>query len=304
MEPARLLDPRLWFTTNPIARALVLSLALHLVLLSAIEGAARLRLLEWMQRGSSTAQQFIRSVPPAEQEPMNLTFIEVDPVDASPEVPNDAKYYAARNTQAANPEVVIDSSQANIEGSQDKVPRTFDSLQPSPVTAAPPPEPQQAETPPPAGDIAMIQPEEAAPRRPRTVAEALAQRGQRDARAMNQEGGVARRGSISLVDAIGSPLGEYDRILVDAIDRRWKQILRNSQVLMLQGKVEVEFRLNSNGQVTHVKILNTEVGEMLAVYCRRAVSDPSPYPPWPGDLQRLIAKPHRDIKVTFHYEYY
>ena len=65
----------------------------------------------------------------------------------------------------------------------------------------------------------------------------------------------------------------------------------------------LEFRLHSDGRVSELKVLETEVGDVLALYCQKAISDPSPYAPWPNEMRRMIAKDYRLITFTFYYEF-
>jgi hypothetical protein len=59
--------------------------------------------------------------------------------------------------------------------------------------------------------------------------------------------------------------------------------------------------MHYDGRVTDLKILEQEVGEILALYCRKAISDPAPYAPWPNDMRRMIGKDVRDVRITFFY---
>lgn len=67
------------------------------------------------------------------QEP--AIFIEVDPSQATDTAPIKPKYYAAQNTIASNPDTRLDTDQPKIDGSQNKVIRSFSApRQPTPLT--------------------------------------------------------------------------------------------------------------------------------------------------------------------------
>ena len=87
--------------------------------------------------------------PPPEEPPMpQLTFVDVDPAQAS-EPPKDAKFYSAVSTRAANPDTKIESNVPKIDGKQEQFAKVTEVAKPLPP-AEPPPTPQpKAPTPPP-----------------------------------------------------------------------------------------------------------------------------------------------------------
>lgn len=281
------------------------------------------------------------SVPEMQQqsEPP-LMFIEVDPAASQEKAPDQAKYYSTANTSASNPDLA-DTKTPRVRGKQDKVPRTIDITEPAPQISKPEPKPKsQAEVmqprfepqpdqpdakeevePLPAqrkiGDEDMRvaeklkdreqKPREAArppeqSRRPRTLAEARAQKGLIPGPRMTQEGGVRRLSIGSNLDVKASPFGSYDAAFIAAVQSRWYQLLDEREFTRDQtGKVILEFRLNSDGRITAMKVEEAEVTEMLAWFCQRAVLDPAPYMPFPNDLRRLLNKDYREVRFTFYY---
>lgn len=259
-----------------------------------------------------------------------LVFVDVDPSLATPEAPPDAKYYSSQSTRAANPEAVtIETGQPLIDGTQTRVPKTFDTLRPAPPQAVVQPQP---ETPEPAKEelnpaqpgsqrtegntmIAKAQPQ-AAPRtdkragegqesekreRPRTLLAAKMQKGMIQGEKMRQTGGTQRRGTVAL-DVKGTPFGAYDAAIVAAIQKRWYDLLdERSTGVERAGKVIVEFRLNHTGTVNDVRVNETTVGDYLALLCQKAIEDPAPYPQWPSDMRRLNRSDFREVRFTFYY---
>ncbi len=65
----------------------------------------------------------------------------------------------------------------------------------------------------------------------------------------------------------------------------------------------VEFRLHSDGYVTDVRILETNVGEMQSLFCQRAIEKPAPFARWPDAMQKELGRNNRLLKFTFYYEY-
>jgi len=237
------------------------------------------------------------------QEEAPLLFVEVTPEQATPEPPKDPKFYSFANSQAANPDASVDTGVPKIDGTQDKVPKTFDTLRPQaePLQPAPPPEPEETEPSPrdlTVGEAPPVKPPKQ--ERPRTVAQAQLQQGIIAGPRMRQDGGVKRRGVVSL-DTKATPFGAYDAAVIAAIQKRWYDLLEDSTAAPKSGKVILEFRMHSDGHITGLKVVDQDVGEIRALYCWKAVSDPAPYAPWPSDMLRVFDKGYRDVRFTFYY---
>jgi hypothetical protein len=65
--------------------------------------------------------------------------------------------------------------------------------------------------------------------------------------------------------------------------------------------VVLEFKLYQGGQVTQMKVLKSTVGEYLSLLSQKAVLDPSPFAPWPGEMRKQIAGDSRTMTLTFNY---
>lgn len=172
-------------------------------------------------------------------------------------------------------------------------------LKPTEVAAAK--EPKPADPVEPLATQAPVTPAPAAPpkTRPKNLAQARQQSGIAGEQ-MKQDGGVRRPGKLA-VDAKATPFGEYDAALIRAVQERWYYLLDNAAVSARSGKVVLQFNLKFDGTVTDLKVRETEVGEVLALLCERAVSDPSPYPRWPLDMHRLVGGNIRPVTFTFLY---
>jgi hypothetical protein len=293
-----------------------------------------------------TAQKFETTPPrpdqvlPEPEKQMPMLFIEVDPTQSATEDPKKAKYYAAQNSLAANPDTKMDTDQPKIEGRQTEIIRTFDAARsqpkPMPLQATPPPQPKveaqpekrktvenprdqrtkPSEQPPQErGGLDMLrppqnlQPQQAAqkdtPReRPKTLAEAKAR--ESDYRPagekMKQDGGVKRFATGSTLQAIGTPVGRYDAIIIDAIKNAWLSMVEDNPTIARQGRVEVFFRLHSNGRISDLRINSTSVDTIQTAYCQIAIEKPSPFPPWPEEVKREFRATYRDVTFNFHYQ--
>ncbi|MCB1126867.1 MAG: hypothetical protein KDM81_10245 [Verrucomicrobiae bacterium] len=189
---------------------------------------------------------------------------------------------------------------------------------PPEVAADPPSEPEPAP-----GDLAMAQPrpvlstqmtpglphrQTPEPRpRPRTLAEAYARLGLNPDSAMvgrklKQDGGVKRFSIESSLAVQASPLGDYDRVFVAAVQECWYQLLNEQRYSLDRvGRVILKFRLTREGRITNLTVEDSDVGEIYTTICQYALTKPSPYAEWPPDLVRLVGADYRDIRFTFYY---
>ncbi|MBI1839830.1 MAG: hypothetical protein HYR88_03130 [Verrucomicrobia bacterium] len=163
----------------------------------------------------------------------------------------------------------------------------------------PPPPKETLSTSPPSPATQPQQPPPPPKQRPRTLAQARQDAGIVGEK-MRQDGGVRRPGKLA-VDAKATPFGEYDAALIRAVQERWYYLLDNTALSTRSGKVVLQFNLKFDGTVTDMKVKETEVGEVLALLCERAVGDPSPYPRWPLDMHRMIGGNVRPVVFTFLY---
>ena len=143
---------------DPLTRAFAISLLLHF---AGIAGVELGRQLGWWDRSLfsallkhdllrevvKTAEQraelqkkFLQQQPPPEAE---LTFVDVDPSQAAPEPPKNAKYYSRANTVASNLSQDEQKDTPKINGKQDKVPKSTDVPRVAPK--APEPTPPQTQ---------------------------------------------------------------------------------------------------------------------------------------------------------------
>jgi hypothetical protein len=245
-------------------------------------------------------------------------FLDVNPDQATPEPPKNTKYYAVRNSHAANPDADKNSKQPKLNGKQTDIPNTKDvprvpntKMQSTP--APQPPSQIKMAMPPPsmlqAGDLKLAKLETSpeknnSPPRPRTLAEAHAQQqtSLKPQIQMQQNGGTQRQSHIASQDALVTPFSDYDNKFIDAVQSRWYQLL-DSQKFALDrfGQVTLRFRLNYDGSISDMEVLQNTVGELLGYVCQEAVSDQSPFIAWPSDMRRKIGANYREMTFTFYY---
>ena len=318
-ETSLRLDRREW---TRLAGALGLSLALHLLGYGGYELGKKAGLWQawhwpvWLQKHKTPAQ-LAKEKQAALPTEVPLMFVDVSSEQAVAEPPKDAKYYSSKNSRATNPDADQDSDIPKISGKQTDVIKTEDA-QRSHVTPLQPnfqqaEHEQQAEEAKPRqapGDLALMKPDTnlrpekgaAEKPKPRTVTEAKSrQQNQIPGQKMKQDGGVKRRLEISGLDAKATLFGAYDAAFIAAITQHWYDLLdKYNYTFDRSGKVVVQFRLNYDGRITDMKLVESSVGQVHALICQRAVLEPAPYEHWPSDLRRM-AGDSREVQFTFYY---
>lgn len=280
---------------------------------------------------NSKNQTHISKLLTQEEETLQLTFVEVDPRSVPADPPKNAKFYSSASSKAANPVAAqADSQNPKIDGTQKSVPKTITAVKVEPISSDPrtqlatPTQPTLQPQPKPISTEAQVNPGnlnpeklnptplqpliEGAPNiqlpssRPRTLAQAKANKGIIEGAAMQLDGGVRRMALDSSLDVKGSPFGAYDAAFIAAVQSRWYTLLDQRDMVRNQtGKVVIDFRLNKDGRIIDLNIATTEVSETLGWICQRAILDPAPYAAFPSDLRRLLNSDLRDVRFTFFY---
>jgi len=306
--------------------AVIISLAVHLAGYGGYELNKRYAFLSkivlpsWLQKALAEVKKFDEPKIPTPPDDTPLTFIEVPANIATPTPPPNAKYYSDKNTVAGNPNPDKDTGVPKIDGTQTEMIRTEDVLQPrrekpQPVAQqAPEPHPDEHAAPrtaQPVGDLVMANPElnprqdtgTAEKPRPRTIAEALARQPENTlvGRKMKTDGGVGLVRLDAGFDTAATPFGAYDQALIDAVQDRWYALIGPTYDGRGHGKVVISFRLNDDGTITDAKVLDSNVDEILSIYCQKAITDPSPFDKWTREMRLKWPRQYRDLKFTFYY---
>ena len=299
---------RLEFTR--LGWALAISLVVHVIFWGGYAAgkhfdlARKLHLPRWVQRVMAPPPVQAKP-PPQSREP--YMFINVQEYQSVPNPPKDAVHYSDRNAIAANPEETKDLNVPKVEGEKNEQQtledatrrKQYDQLMPDPPKPEPEPQPKLS---PGTMTVAKVdlQPQQA-PKRPRTIKEALLQKNQMPGRKSQSEGGAAKRGHLSH-DVRVTGFGAYDRMFIDAVTERWYDLLDNlSYDSYRQGKVQVQFTLNYRGEITDMSVIENTVSEMLSLMCEKAIRDPAPFGEWTREMRLAVGEDSRRITFTFFY---
>jgi outer membrane biosynthesis protein TonB len=139
------------------------------------------------------------------------------------------------------------------------------------LTKRPTPQPQTSTTPQPAAKAAPQQP-------------ASAYRPERQKTRIG--GNISNRG-ISSVNALGTPLGRYQKIVTDAIGSRWYAYTQSRLDLINVGTLTVHFYVDRSGKIKNLKVIANTSNEAFANVCLQSILDAN-LPPIPDDVAATL----------------
>ena len=99
-------------------------------------------------------------------------------------------------------------------------------------------------------------------------------------------GNITNRG-ISSVNALGTPLGHYEKILKDSIGSRWYAYVDQKRDLINIGTLQLRFYVDRSGRVKNLKITENTSNESFANVCLQSVLE-AHLPPIPDDVASTL----------------
>src|SRR5437899_5005645 len=99
-------------------------------------------------------------------------------------------------------------------------------------------------------------------------------------------GDITNRG-ISAVNALGTALGRYQKIVADSIGSRWYAYVDQKRDLISIGTLQLRFYVDRSGRVKNLKITENTSNESFANICLQSVLE-SQLPPIPDDLANTL----------------
>jgi outer membrane biosynthesis protein TonB len=251
---------------------------------------------------------------PAPAAPKNSMFMETDESRKSAEQPKDKTFESNANSIGASqlpatgsmplpsqqgrdrPSVDLETHQYSL-GSQGAQPQ-------SSVAPKATPEPSVAPTPQPTpvakkDEFAMLtstptpamQPTPATtPQRPNSAYRAMKEQ-------THLSGRITTRG-ISSVNAIGTPLGRYQKWLFDAIGSRWYSRVDQYRDLVSIGTARLVFWVDRSGKVKNLKLVENTSNEAFANVCIQSVQE-AKLPPMSEDLAATLPPEGLEVDIPF-----
>jgi hypothetical protein len=267
---------------------------------------------------------FSKAVATEEDKPAELTIVDLPP--ATPAVQKNSMFIENDETKQSAPpkEKTFESNANSVAASQ--IPPTGEAPVPSqegkdrpavdlethdyslanqgarPQMSAPPqqtpsvaPSAQPSSTPIP-DQLAMLRPTPtpavqpsvaAKPQPPRSVYRPLKEQ-------TRISGSISNRG-ISSVNALGTPLGRYEKILKDAIGSRWYAYMEARRDLTTIGTLQVHFFIDRTGRVKNLKITENTSNEAFANICLQSILE-AQLPPIPDDVAASLPSEGLEIE--------
>jgi hypothetical protein len=268
---------------------------------------------------------------PMEEKPVELTFVDLSPVPLVPknsafietdeskksvEPPNEKTFESNANSIAASELPATGEAPLPSQTGKDRplvdlethaYSLQMNGAQPQPGAAPqensrPSPSPQSTVQPPPltaAEQFAMLTAEPNPEVNP-SVAPASAQ-ARSSYRAYKERtrisGRITSRG-ISSVNALGTPLGRYMKILLDAVGSRWYAFIDQKRDLINIGTTRVVFVVDRSGRVNNLKVIENTANEASANVCIQSIQE-AQLPPIPDDLADTLPSEGLDMDIPF-----
>ena len=85
------------------------------------------------------------------------------------------------------------------------------------------------------------------------------------------------------MNALGTPLGRYEKILKDSIGSRWYNYMDQRRELANIGTLQVHFFIDRSGHIKNLKITENTSNEAFANICLQSILE-AQLPPIPEDL--------------------
>src|SRR5215831_4431546 len=99
-------------------------------------------------------------------------------------------------------------------------------------------------------------------------------------------GNITNRG-ISSVNALGTPLGRYQKIVADSIGSRWYTYVDQKRDLISIGTLHLQFVIDPSGRVKNLKVTENSSNEAFASVCVQSVLE-AHLPPIPPEVAQSL----------------
>src|SRR5204862_2028259 len=110
-------------------------------------------------------------------------------------------------------------------------------------------------------------------------------------------GSISNRG-VSAGDAIGTPLGQYKKMLYDAVGSRWYLYVGRQRDLISIGTLRLLFSVDRNGHPQNLKVVENSSNEAFANVCLQSVMEIQ-LPPIPEDVASTLPSEGLDEEISF-----
>jgi outer membrane biosynthesis protein TonB len=110
-------------------------------------------------------------------------------------------------------------------------------------------------------------------------------------------GNISKRG-VASVNAVGTPLGRYQKSVFDAIGARWYKLCDENRDRVDIGIVHVQFVVTPDGKIGDIKITNGGTSASFTNLCLQSVQEANPGP-IPDDVIAVLPPEGLSFEVSF-----
>ena len=111
-------------------------------------------------------------------------------------------------------------------------------------------------------------------------------------------GRITNRGPTSAVDAVGTPLGKYQKVVSDAIGTRWYRYMKDKMDLVSIGTAHIEAEVDEKGKIKNLRVLSNNANEAFANICLQSFQE-AQIPPIPSDLISALPNGRLPVDIFF-----
>lgn len=249
---------------------------------------------------------------PAPTVPKNSTFMETDESKASVDQPKEKTFESNANSIGASQQPATgnaplpsqqgkDRPSVDLETHQSSLASQGAEPQPS---VAPQESPKPSEAPTPVTDAEQFAMLTSTPRpTPQPTASVEPQKPKSVYQPMKEQtrlsGSITNRGA-ARINAIGTPLGRYQKVLNDAIGSHWYMYVENQRDLISIGTARVTYTIDRSGRIKNLRVVENTSNEAFANVCLRSFLE-SKMPPMPDDVADTLPPEGLNGEMSFIY---
>jgi outer membrane biosynthesis protein TonB len=311
--------------------AILISLIFHLAVGFSLAAFGNVFTPPPLSEEEKPSELTLMDLSPAPEKEKNPQFVDVDKSKESAEKPKEQTFESNANSLAASERAPSGDLPLPSQDGKDLPLRDLEThdfslqtqgstpqpQQPSPAETKPTPPPATQPTPDPE-QLAMLTstppppikaPDEAelsptpnpaasvAPPAPRPQPENPASNYRAQKTQTKIAGSISRQGPSS-VNAVGTPLGRYQKQMYDAVGARWYQHMEQRRDLVSIGTARLSFQIDRSGRVTNLKVIENTANEAFASVCLQSVQELK-LPPIPDDVAVTLPSEGLQAELTF-----
>jgi outer membrane biosynthesis protein TonB len=110
-------------------------------------------------------------------------------------------------------------------------------------------------------------------------------------------GSITNHGTSS-VNATGTPLGRYQKMVYDAIGTRWYQNVEKQREVISNGTARASFWIERDGRVTNLKVIQNTSNETFANICIHSILEIK-LPPIPKGVADVLPPKGLETQISF-----